>query len=296
MLWVDKHRPKHLDGLTHHETLTNRLTKLSQSKADLPNLLFYGPSGAGKKTRVNALLRSIYGNGVDKIKLERRVFKHPNGNKTIEVTTLSSNYHLEVNPSDVGNNDRFIIQEMIKELAQSVRIDTATPSSSNFSSSLTSSSAAANDNDSEQAQPKYKVIVLTEADRLSRAAQHALRRTMEKYVTTSRLILVCESFSKIIDPLRSRCLSIRVPSPTNLEISLILKKVAKSEGLQAPDDFLKKVSESSHRSLRKALLILEACRVQQYPFTADQTIQVPDWERYIAMLSQHLLKNQSPQA
>lgn len=294
MLWVDKHRPKHLDDLTHHETLTNRLIKLSQAKADLPNLLFYGPSGAGKKTRVNALLRSIYGNGVDKIKLERRVFKHPNGNKTIEVTTLSSNYHLEVNPSDVGNNDRFIIQEMIKELAQSVRIDTTTSSLTSSSSSAAASSG--NDNDSDQAQPKYKVIVLTEADRLSRAAQHALRRTMEKYVTTSRLILVCESFSKIIDPLRSRCLSIRVPSPTNMEISLILKKVAKSEGLQAPDEFLNKVSDNSHRSLRKALLILEACRVQQYPFTADQAIQVPDWERYIAMLAQHLLKNQSPQA
>lgn len=38
-------------------------------------MMFYGPSGAGKKTRIMALLHAIYGPGVGKVKLERRVFK-----------------------------------------------------------------------------------------------------------------------------------------------------------------------------------------------------------------------------
>jgi replication factor C subunit 3/5 len=63
-----------------------------------------------------ALLREIYGGGVEKVKLEHRTFK-TSTNKTIEITTLGSNHHIECNPSDAGNNDRFVIQEVIKEIA-----------------------------------------------------------------------------------------------------------------------------------------------------------------------------------
>lgn len=57
-----------------------------------------------------------------------------------------------------------------------------------------------------------------EAESLSRDAQHALRRTMEKYASSCKIILCCESSSRIIDPLRSRCVMIRVPSPSEFEV------------------------------------------------------------------------------
>ncbi len=79
-------------------------------------MMFYGPSGAGKKTRVMALLRSMYGNGVEKVKLEHRTFATPSG-KNIEVTTVASNYHIEINPGDAGIYDRYVVQELIKEMA-----------------------------------------------------------------------------------------------------------------------------------------------------------------------------------
>lgn len=39
--------------------------------------------------------------------------------------------------------------------------------------------------------------------------------------------------------------------------------------------------QASERNLRKALLMLETCRVAQYPFTPDQPVQLADWELYI---------------
>lgn len=38
---------------------------------------------------------------------------------------------------------------------------------------------------------------------------------------------------------------------------------------------------ASERNLRRALLSLEACKVQQYPFIESQDVVAPDWEMYI---------------
>lgn len=66
MLWVDKYRPRKLDQLTYHAKLTQMLRKMVNS-GNFPHLLFYGPSGAGKKTRILALLQEVFGKGVTKV-------------------------------------------------------------------------------------------------------------------------------------------------------------------------------------------------------------------------------------
>ena len=64
---------------------------------DFPHLLFYGPSGAGKKTRIMCLLRELYGSGVEKLRIEQHNFTTPS-KKKLEISTIASNYHIEVNP------------------------------------------------------------------------------------------------------------------------------------------------------------------------------------------------------
>lgn len=72
MLWVDKYRPDELDALDYHPQITKRLQNLSLSD-DFPHLLVYGPSGAGKKTRIMALLHAMYGKGVRKVSAKVRM-------------------------------------------------------------------------------------------------------------------------------------------------------------------------------------------------------------------------------
>ena len=65
MLFIDQVRPRTLDELGDlHPQVTQMLRRLVET-GDMPHLLFAGPAGSGRRTRINALLRALYGPGVD---------------------------------------------------------------------------------------------------------------------------------------------------------------------------------------------------------------------------------------
>jgi replication factor C subunit 3/5 len=90
MLWVDKHRPSKLEDLSYHDNITERLQSLTANPDAMPHLFFYGPAGSGKKTRITALLRSLYGPGAERLKLDRRTFTTPT-KRTVEINMITSN-------------------------------------------------------------------------------------------------------------------------------------------------------------------------------------------------------------
>ncbi|SNX82284.1 probable RFC5 - DNA replication factor C, 40 KD subunit [Melanopsichium pennsylvanicum] len=268
MLFVDKYRPKALSELHYHPGLSERLTSLAAHE-DFPHILMYGPTGAGKKTRIACLLRELYGSGTYKLKIDQRVFVTPS-NRKIDVNIVSSNYHIELTPSDAGNYDRLVIQDILKEIAQTQNVDL-------------------------NARHRFKVVVINEADSLSRDAQSALRRTMEKYMGNLRLVLCATSTSKIIGPIRSRCLLFRVGAPSDEEMKSVLSHVAKKERFSIPDNVQIQICDDCNGNLRKALLVLEALRMQS-PDLSSSSIRIakPDWEIYISKTSDMILSDPSP--
>ncbi|CAB0041263.1 unnamed protein product [Trichogramma brassicae] len=102
------------------------------------------------------------------------------------------------------------------------------------------------------------------------------------------------STSRVLPAIRSRCLGIRVPAPTIEEIKTILTKVAKKEGHDLPDELAERIATTSERNLRRALLMLETCRVEQIPYTPDQKVTEPDWQLYIKGIAALMVKEQSP--
>ena len=270
MLWVDKHRPKTLDKLVVHSDLGKKLKSLV-NEGSCPHLLFYGPPGAGKKTLLLATLREIYGAGVEKLKVECKpwTIERPERNVEVELTTVSSNYHVELTPGDVGNNDRFVVQMIIKEMAKSRPLDVT-------------------------GQKSFKVVVLNEVDRLSKSAQHSLRRTMEKYSSGCRLFLYCNSLSRVTEAVRSRCMCIRVPAPDSEQVASLLQTVAKKENITLPDVFSGRIAEQARRNMRTALLSLETCKVAKYPFEHNQPVEIADWEAYVKEIAADMVSEQSP--
>ena len=216
------------------------LTLLQAQSGDFPHLLVYGPSGAGKKTRVIATLKELYGPGVEKIKIDSRVFQTTT-NRNLEFNIVASVYHLEITPSEVGNFDRVVVQDLLKEIAQTQQVD-------------------------QSARQRFKVVVINEADQLTRDAQAALRRTMEKYSPNLRLILLANSTANIITPIRSRMLLVRVAAPSENDICKVLGTVGKKEGWSEAVGLNQRIAKESGRNLRRALLMFEAIHAQKYVY------------------------------
>ena len=115
--------------------------------------------------------------------------------------------------SDVGMYDRIVIQEILKEIAQTQQVDL---NAKQRFKGLYLPSVPAHLLKILLIPPE--VVIINEADSLSRDAQAALRRTMEKYMSNLRIILCANSTSKLIAPIKSRCLLMRVAAPNQEEV------------------------------------------------------------------------------
>eukprot|EP00461_Guttulinopsis_vulgaris_P004296 UN04297 len=282
--WLDAYRPRRLDALDLHEDVNEQLKKLVLS-GEVPHLLFYGPPGAGKKTRIHAFLAELFGPGVDKVRVTQRIVETKS--KKVEVTALQSNYHIEINPSDAGNLDTAVIQEVIKDIAQTTSVTAKTVTSQQIKTfQKQQKDNEMSDHDPLAAPPtphSFKVIVLHEADKLTLDACHALRRTMETYTKTCRLIICTESATRIPAPLKSRCYNLRVPAPQDDEILRVCKNVLDCEKQRLSQQVLQDVVESAEGNLRRALLALETTVLSNHNLTpgTELTVKLPDWETFI---------------
>lgn len=185
----------------------------------------------------------------------------------------------------MGNYDRVVVQDLLKEVAQTQQVD-------------------------QTAKQRFKVVVINEADHLTRDAQAALRRTMEKYSPNLRLILLANSTANIIAPIRSRTLLVRVAAPTEAEICDVLAKSGKKEGWPLASELNMRIAKESGRNLRRALLMYEAVHAQKYaiylPFytspltipsekvTDSTPIPPPDWDALIGQVAKEIMEEHSP--
>jgi replication factor C subunit 3/5 len=71
------------------------------------------------------------------------------------------------------------------------------------------------------------------------------------------MVLICKSVHKLIAPIRSRCINIRIPAPSQEDIKGILMRIAKDQVLDISHENLQKIVKISGRNLRDAISQLE---------------------------------------
>lgn len=142
--------------------------------SSLPNLIVSGPIGSGRRDLIINFLKKIF-NFQKPLKIQSQRKIVPPTDR--EVLLYHSDLYTEINPSLFGVADYVMMQTIVKEIAGTQTL---------FSTI------------------KYRVILISEAEKMSDQAQYSLRRTIEKY-DNARFIFITSNIDKIKPALKSRC-------------------------------------------------------------------------------------------
>ena len=149
------------EKLDIHKNITEKLDYFLQEKK-IPNIIFHGPSGSGKRALVFSFIDKIYNNN-----------------------NLKKNYVMFVNCAH-GKGIKFIRDELKFFAKTHINYNDG-----NF----------------------FKIIILSNADKLTIDAQSALRRCIEKFSHTTRFFIIIEDKYKLLKPILSRFCEIYIPYP-----------------------------------------------------------------------------------
>lgn len=242
MFLLDKYSINEPSDVLFHYNLYKKLLKLNNLNSwmdddinikskfcNIPNLLIYGKNGCGKRSLINLFLKTIYGKDLKSINVKYTINGY--GSNNIEIELRQSLYHIEIIPTNTGL-DKYLVQEVIKKYASKNVLS--------FNTDIT-----------------FKIIWIQGIDNMSYYAQTALRCIMEKYSKVCKFILTSKQLSKVIEPLISRCLNVRVPLPTNKDIMRVLMNISYQENKFLDLEQYSNIIAISKNNIKMAIIYLE---------------------------------------
>ncbi|KAF5955044.1 hypothetical protein HYC85_007900 [Camellia sinensis] len=119
------------------------------------------------------------------------------------------------------------------------------------------------------AKSAVKLVLLDEADAMTKDAQFALRRVIEKYTKNTRFSLICNHVNKIIPALQSRCTRFRFAPLDAIHVSERLKHVIQAEELDVRESGLAALVRLSNGDMRKTLNILQSTHMASQQITEE---------------------------
>uniref|UniRef100_A0A0W0EUW6 Replication factor C C-terminal domain-containing protein n=1 Tax=Moniliophthora roreri TaxID=221103 RepID=A0A0W0EUW6_MONRR len=86
----------------------------------------------------------------------------------------------------------------------------------------------------------------------------------------------------------------RVAAPNRVEMQTVMQHVSKRAGFDLPPEVADKIIDDSAGNLRKAILCLEALKMQPDLTNSSLAIAKPDWESYCHKVADLILSEQTP--
>ena len=80
--------------------------------------------------------------------------------------------------------------------------------------------------------PKFKIIILDEADAMTDESQFALRRIIEENSISTRFFLICNYVARINQPIISRCAIYRFKNVSKIGIKNMIGMISESENIK----------------------------------------------------------------
>jgi replication factor C small subunit len=225
MLWIEKYHPEKLTDILGQDPVIRHLSSFAVSKS-VPHLILNGPHGTGKSVAIECFAKKLY---QENWELNTSVFQTADlflqGKAYLEQDDRYAHLY-QKNQSLIAN-----FKYIIKWYASLRPLDA-----------------------------EFKLMVFEDAHALTKDAQQALRRIMERASTTCRFIFSTTNQSALIPPVTSRCLPLFF-SPVDQNVILrhlrTIREMENSGIHPCSDDDLELIAQVAQGDMRRAILLLQ---------------------------------------
>jgi DNA polymerase III subunit gamma/tau len=214
-----KYRPQQFSDLAGQKYVSKVLQKIAVSKDIRNAYLFFGTRGSGKTSCARIFAKSI------------NCLSSDNGepcNKCVICKEIDSGGSVDVQEIDSASFGLVDNMRQLKESTQYQNLNSA-----------------------------YKVIILDEAQMISKEGFGALLKVLEETPKNVVFILVTTEYDKIPDTIQSRCINLNFGKVSNSDILARLSQICEKEGVKYDQGVLEIVSKRSDGSLRDSIMTLE---------------------------------------
>jgi len=248
VIWTEKYRPKTFDEIIGHEPIKSNLKHLVESN-NLPHLILYGAKNTGKRSMVLALARALYGETwANNLVIFDASNFFDGGKKYLVSDPRFARLLGTDDPKKINKSVISVFKHVVNEYAGMAALDS-----------------------------DFRIVLIDSAEALSRDAQHALRRIMEKHARTCRFVLSTTHLSGLIPPLRSRGLNLFFDRASDEAVASRIRSIAEAEGASITDGAgggVQAIVHCADGDLAYAVMVLQIACMENCEITANTIFEI----------------------